>query len=205
MLHGTTHPLHSAGLLQHHSHPLFRPLQRKLAAPPLKFYVRSLVTVVPAINPDDPQPPAQPLSPPSSTNSPVRLNPSFKEPSSRSQEWRVYANNNGNNGRWHKENESALSKDEPLPLPMAYPGSSPNPQEVENMKNCDPEEKDCKDVLYQWTGKCTRCQGTGEVSYYRKKGRETICKCIPCMGLGYVHKMTRRKDIEVDEDIDGAL
>ncbi|KAI5067417.1 hypothetical protein GOP47_0017945 [Adiantum capillus-veneris] len=138
---------------------------------------------------------------------PPKLNPSAKG-SPRSQEWRVHANNNNNNnknGRWHKDDESALSKDEPLPLPMAYPYSSPNPQEVEEMKNCDPEKKDCKDVLYQWVGKCSRCQGTGEVSYFPKKGREVICKCIPCMGLGYVHKMTRRKDIEVDEDIDGAL
>lgn len=169
---------------------------------------------VPAINPEQqPQPP--PLStpaPPTSGGSAARHsvpnpNPSLdggSQSSARGKEWRVYANNNNNNGRWCKDDESALGKHEPLPLPMVYPGSTPDPQDVENMKNCDPEEKDCKDVLYQWTGKCSRCQGTGEVSYYRKKGREVICKCIPCMGLGYVHKMTIRTDIEVMEELDGA-
>ncbi|MCO5604974.1 hypothetical protein L7F22_059149 [Adiantum nelumboides] len=195
MLHESSHPLHSAGSLGHHnrpswsktlfSHPQFHPSQVKLAPCP-KCHVLSLVISVPAINPDDPQPPAQPLYSPSPSSSPLwpsKLNPSSKG-SPRSQEWRVYANNDRKNGRWHKDNETALSQDEPLPLPMVYPDSSPNPQEVEDMKNCDPEKKDCKDVLYQWIGKCSRCQGTGEVSFFRKKGREIICKCIPCMGLG---------------------
>lgn len=44
--------------------------------------------------------------------------------------------------------------------------------------------KDCKEVVYEWTGKCRSCQGTGFVSYYNKKGREIVCKCIPCLGIG---------------------
>lgn len=112
-------------------------------------------------------------------------------------DWRAFAN-----GKWHREDESALSKSEPLPLPMTYPSSTPVPEDVEKMKNCDPEVKDCKEVLYQWTGNCSRCQGSGEVSYFRKKGREVICKCITCLGLGYVHKMTIRTDIEVVEELD---
>lgn len=46
--------------------------------------------------------------------------------------------------------------------------------------------KDCKTVSYEWTGKCRSCQGTGLVSYFRKKGRETICKCVPCAGIGEI-------------------
>lgn len=42
----------------------------------------------------------------------------------------------------------------------------------------------CKDVVYQWTSKCQRCQGTGEVSFYRKRGKEVISKCIACTGIG---------------------
>lgn len=41
-------------------------------------------------------------------------------------------------------------------------------------------------MVYEWTGKCRSCQGTGFVSYYNKKGRETICKCVPCLGIGIV-------------------
>lgn len=44
--------------------------------------------------------------------------------------------------------------------------------------------QDCKSVVYQWTGKCERCQGTGEVSFYRKRGKEVISKCIACLGIG---------------------
>lgn len=117
----------------------------------------------------------------------------------RDTEWRVYAND-----KWRKKSDSALSKKEPLPLPMTYPDSTPIPEDMEKQKNCNPEVKDCKPVLYQWTGKCSRCQGTGEVSYYRKRGREVICKCISCLGLGYVQKMTTRTDIDVMEDLDGA-
>lgn len=42
--------------------------------------------------------------------------------------------------KWHKHNESALSGDTPLPLPMAYPGTAPLTQrEIDAMMNCDPE------------------------------------------------------------------
>ncbi|KAH7279855.1 hypothetical protein KP509_37G040700 [Ceratopteris richardii] len=161
-------------------------------APLRRFHIRSLTTSVPAIDPDDlPQPLGERLSPPSVNGKHIwrpQIIPKLKGPSRsfRNQEWRVYANNNGKNERWRKDDESSLSKDEALPLPMSYPGSTPDPQEVEDMENCDPEMKDCGDVLYQWVGKCSRCQGTGEVSYFPKKGREIICKCIPCMGLGHV-------------------
>jgi protein disulfide-isomerase len=46
--------------------------------------------------------------------------------------------------------------------------------------------KDCRTVSYEWTGKCRSCQGTGLVSYFRKKGKETICKCVPCAGIGEI-------------------
>lgn len=41
-------------------------------------------------------------------------------------------------------------------------------------------------MVYEWTGKCRSCQGTGLVSYYNKRGKETICKCIPCLGIGNI-------------------
>jgi len=41
-------------------------------------------------------------------------------------------------------------------------------------------------VVYEWTGKCRSCQGSGYVSYYNKRGKEVTCKCIPCMGIGNV-------------------
>lgn len=105
---------------------------------------------------------------------------------------------------WSRDKESYLVDDsEVLPLPMTYPGSSPaKPEEIDRRLQCDPIIEDCKEVVYEWTGKCRSCQGTGFVSYYRRKGRETICKCIPCLGLGYVHKITARKDIDVMVDID---
>lgn len=167
-------------------------------------HVRIAATFVPAINPDDSLLPLPPISsePPSAPPKPA-FKGSLNSP--RTQEWRVYAENTSNNGGWPKHDESALNKCEPLPLPMVYPGATPNPLEVKQMKECNPEKTDCQDVLYQWTGKCSRCQGTGEVSYFRKKGREVICKCIACMGLGYVHKMTRRTDIELSDGMDGAL
>jgi hypothetical protein len=46
--------------------------------------------------------------------------------------------------------------------------------------------KECRTVSYEWTGKCGSCQGTGLVSYFRKKGKETICKCVPCAGIGEI-------------------
>ncbi|KAL9271143.1 disulfide-isomerase SCO2-like protein [Drosera capensis] len=60
---------------------------------------------------------------------------------------------------------------------------------------------DCKRVVYEWTGPCRRCQGSGLVSYYSKRGKETITKCIPCLGVGYVHKITHREGIEVMENL----
>lgn len=105
---------------------------------------------------------------------------------------------------WSGDRESYLVDDsDALPLPMTYPGSSPvTPEEIDRRAQCDPVIQDCKEVVYEWTGKCRSCQGTGFVSYYRKKGRETICKCIPCLGLGYVQRITARKDIDVMEDLD---
>ncbi|KAL3326246.1 hypothetical protein AABB24_037106 [Solanum stoloniferum] len=105
---------------------------------------------------------------------------------------------------WSRNRESYLSDDsEPLPLPMTYPNTSPvSPDEIDRRLRCNPQIQDCKEVVYEWTGKCRCCQGTGFVSYYNKRGKETICKCIPCLGIGYVQKITARKDIDVMEDLD---
>ncbi|KAH0451808.1 hypothetical protein IEQ34_019107 [Dendrobium chrysotoxum] len=86
---------------------------------------------------------------------------------------------------WSRDRESYLVDDsDALPLPMTYPDSSPaTPEEIDRRVKCDPDVQECKEVVYEWTGKCRSCQGTGFVSYYSKKGRETICKCIPCVGL----------------------
>jgi hypothetical protein len=46
--------------------------------------------------------------------------------------------------------------------------------------------KECKTVSYEWTGKCRSCQGSGLVTYFRKKGKETICTCVPCAGIGEI-------------------
>ncbi|MQM08983.1 hypothetical protein Taro_041843 [Colocasia esculenta] len=95
------------------------------------------------------------------------------------------------NGRkwwwWSREGESYLVDDaDALPLPMTYPNSTPvSPDEVERRLQCDPQVEDCKEVVYEWTGKCRSCQGTGFVSYFNKRGRETICKCVPCLGIVY--------------------
>ncbi|EPS60537.1 hypothetical protein M569_14266, partial [Genlisea aurea] len=105
---------------------------------------------------------------------------------------------------WSRDRESYLTEDsDALPLPMTYPNSEPvSAEEIDKRLNCDPEKTDCKPMVYEWTGKCRSCQGTGLVSYYNKKGRETICKCIPCLGVGYVQKITARSDIDVMEDLD---
>lgn len=103
-------------------------------------------------------------------------------------------------GKWRKLHDSSLSEDEPLPLPMTWPNSKPiSPEKVNELLKCDPEKESCKDVIYQWTGDCKRCQGTGVVSFYRKK-REITSKCINCLGIGSVYKITSRADIE---DMDG--
>lgn len=108
--------------------------------------------------------------------------------------------------RWSRNRESYLADDdEALPLPMTYPDSSPvAPEEIDRRLRCDPQVEDCKEVVYEWTGKCRSCQGTGFVSYYNKRGKETICKCIPCLGIGYVQKITSRNDIEVMEDLENG-
>ncbi|XWS68017.1 hypothetical protein CRYUN_Cryun04dG0054200 [Craigia yunnanensis] len=108
--------------------------------------------------------------------------------------------------KWSRNRESYLTNDDnPLPLPMTYPDSSPvTPEEIDKRLECDPEIEDCKEVVYEWTGECRSCQGTGLVSYYNKRGKEIICKCIPCLGIGYVQKITARKDIEVMEDLDNG-
>lgn len=101
------------------------------------------------------------------------------------------------------DNDSSLSKDDALPLPMTYPGSTPVPKDVIDKRlQCNPEKEECKEVVYEWTGKCRSCQGSGYTSFYSKKGREVISKCIPCLGIGYVQKITIRKDIDVMEDLD---
>ena len=42
--------------------------------------------------------------------------------------------------KWSKHNESALSGDTPLPLPLAYPGTEPLTQrQIDAMMSCDPE------------------------------------------------------------------
>ncbi|XVF01251.1 hypothetical protein REPUB_Repub04eG0071800 [Reevesia pubescens] len=108
--------------------------------------------------------------------------------------------------KWSRNRESYLTNDDdPLPLPMTYPDTSPvSPDEIEKRLQCDPQIEDCKEVVYEWTGECRSCQGTGLVSYYNKRGKEIICKCIPCLGIGYVQKITARKDIEVMEDLDNG-
>ncbi|KAG4402144.1 hypothetical protein AAZX31_02G126400 [Glycine max] len=108
--------------------------------------------------------------------------------------------------KWSRKNESYLDNDaEPLPLPMTYPDSSPvSQEEIDKRLQCDPQIQDCKEVVYEWTGKCRSCQGSGYVSYYGKRGKPVTCKCIPCMGIGYVQKITARKDIDVMEDLENG-
>ncbi|MFS7898229.1 putative protein disulfide-isomerase [Helianthus anomalus] len=108
--------------------------------------------------------------------------------------------------RWSRDRESYLTDDDdPLPLPITYPDTSPvSPDVIDRRLRCDPEIEDCKAVVYEWTGKCRSCQGSGYVSYYNKRGKEVACKCIPCQGIGYVQKITARKDIDVMEDLDNG-
>ncbi|KAF5951732.1 hypothetical protein HYC85_009676 [Camellia sinensis] len=94
---------------------------------------------------------------------------------------------NAKEKRWSRDRESYLADDgDALPLPMTYPDSSPvSPDEIDRRLRCDPQFEDCKEVVYEWTGKCRSCQGSGFVSYYNKRGKEITCKCIPCQGIGY--------------------
>ncbi|KAK2434156.1 protein disulfide-isomerase SCO2 [Trifolium repens] len=105
--------------------------------------------------------------------------------------------------KWSRNREGYMfDNGEPLPLPMGYPDSSPvSSEEIDKRLQCDPKLEDCKEVVYEWTGKCRSCQGSGYVSYYNKRGKEVTCKCIPCMGIGYVQKITARKDIDLMEDL----
>lgn len=108
--------------------------------------------------------------------------------------------------RWSGDKESYLVDDvEPLPIPMTVPGAEPmSREELDRRLSCDVEVEDCKTVSYEWTGKCRSCQGTGLVSYFRKKGKETICKCVPCAGIGYVRKITFREDIQKIDELDNG-
>ncbi|CAI5490015.1 unnamed protein product [Closterium sp. Naga37s-1] len=86
---------------------------------------------------------------------------------------------------------------------MTAPNSQPLPLEaVEEMVRCDPEMQDCKEVVYQWTGKCTRCSGTGYVSFRRKRGKDYTGTCITCSGIGYVQRFTVRDSIRVMEELE---
>ncbi|KAK4747810.1 hypothetical protein SAY87_014396 [Trapa incisa] len=108
--------------------------------------------------------------------------------------------------KWSRDRESYLTDDaDALPLPMTYPNTAPvSPEEIDKRLRCDPKIEDCKTVVYEWTGKCRSCQGSGFVSYYNKRGKEITCKCIPCLGVGYVQKITSRENIEVMEDLENG-
>ncbi|KAL3621158.1 hypothetical protein CASFOL_036070 [Castilleja foliolosa] len=107
--------------------------------------------------------------------------------------------------KWSRDRESYFDDDDVLPLPMTYPNSSPvSPEKIDERLKCDPITEDCKPMVYEWTGKCRSCQGSGFVSYYNKRGKETICKCIPCQGIGYVQNITARNNIDVMEDLDNG-
>ncbi|KAG6498113.1 hypothetical protein ZIOFF_046022 [Zingiber officinale] len=116
-------------------------------------------------------------------------------------------NNSGKNKKrwwwWSRDRESYLADDsDALPLPMTYPNSSPvSPEEIDRRLQCDPDIEDCKEVVYEWTGKCRSCQGTGFVSYYNKKGRETICKCVPCLGIDlHLHQLWEGFDLHCNSN-----
>lgn len=49
----------------------------------------------------------------------------------------------------------------------------------------------CKDPVYQWTSKCTKCAGSGYARSFSSRGRKGgkgksygDCKCITCCGIG---------------------
>lgn len=105
--------------------------------------------------------------------------------------------------------ESDLSPEKPLPLSITTPNSEPvGPEKVQEMLECDAKvavwidwlfqtwffllkhffliqcQQDCKNVVYQWTDECRRCQGTGFASTSRKKKGFSLFTCIACTGLG---------------------
>ncbi|KAJ6692535.1 PROTEIN DISULFIDE-ISOMERASE SCO2 [Salix purpurea] len=47
-------------------------------------------------------------------------------------------------------------------------------------------------------------KGSGFVSYYNKRGKEVTCKCVPCLGIGYVQKITARRDIAMMDELDNG-
>ncbi|CAI0557278.1 unnamed protein product [Linum tenue] len=93
---------------------------------------------------------------------------------------------NAREKKWSRNRDSYLVDDEDvLPLPMSYPNTKPvTPEEIDKRLRCDTEIEDCREVVYEWTGKCRSCQGSGDVSYFNKRGKEVICKCVPCQGIG---------------------
>ncbi|BBH09557.1 protein disulfide isomerase [Prunus dulcis] len=104
--------------------------------------------------------------------------------------------------KWSRDRESYLTHNgDPLPLPMTYPNTSPvSPEEIDRRLRCDPIVE-----LYmngQESVGVAKAQDLSVIS--TKGGRETICKCLPCQGIGYVQKITARKDIEVMEDLDNG-
>ncbi|PWA85432.1 hypothetical protein CTI12_AA093440 [Artemisia annua] len=107
--------------------------------------------------------------------------------SSRERRPRSDASQEWNLKRWSRDRESYLTDDDdPLPLPMTYPDTKPvSPEVIDKRLQCDPVIEDCKEVVYEWTGICRSCQGSGYASYYNKRGKEVTCKCIPCQGIGF--------------------
>ncbi|KAM0855468.1 hypothetical protein ACQ4PT_049755 [Festuca glaucescens] len=108
--------------------------------------------------------------------------------------------------RWSRDKESYLVDDvDALPIPLTIPDTEPmSREELDRRLSCDVMIDECKTVSYEWTGKCRSCQGSGLVSYFRKKGRETICTCVPCAGIGYVRKITYREGAENMDELDNG-
>ncbi|KAJ4825813.1 hypothetical protein Tsubulata_039763 [Turnera subulata] len=93
---------------------------------------------------------------------------------------------NAQEKKWKRITESSLADNrDALPLPMTYPNTKPcSSEEIDKRLRCDPEYEDCKPVVYEWTGKCRCCQGSGLVDYYNKKGKKIVRNCAPCLGIG---------------------
>ncbi|KAK3001827.1 hypothetical protein RJ639_022235 [Escallonia herrerae] len=110
---------------------------------------------------------------------------------------------NAREKRWSRDRESYLADDgDALPLPMTYPDSSPvSPDDIDRRLRCDPVVEDCKEVVYEWTGKCRSCQGSGYVSYYNKRGKEVVCKCIPCLGIDASRKMSNSRFLDIQYNL----
>ncbi|KAF2321200.1 hypothetical protein GH714_035360 [Hevea brasiliensis] len=80
---------------------------------------------------------------------------------------------NAREKKWSRNRESYLADNEDaLPLPMTYPDSKPvPPEEIDKRLRCDPEVQDCREVVYEWTGKCRSCQGSGYLLTVQRKQR----------------------------------